>query len=300
MTTGRFPLQSTLCAAGLASWLVCLAAQASGTAAPVGVVADFQPVRAQYTLQRAPQGETVHVHLGTTVLPGDRLLLSKPGQSVTLQLADGRKLRFDQPGEHRVPEGRTLGRLATILGSIPDLFGDDSGLGGTAVARDIDRCGMPGFVPEPPQLPAVPDSVARLVAGPLDLRLAWQGGCAPYAVELRHDGVVIAQSADLGERAAQLQGTALMPGRYELSVSGKGGQGSTYAIDVQAAAPPLPHELRGETGNLALISSAVWLAQQDAGLWMLEAVRRLEPLARQGDPLAASLQQGWLSGMPLR
>lgn len=294
-------LLDTICrAAVLATWLACAAVQAAGAPTAVGVVADFQPVRAQYTLQRAPQGQVVHVHLGTTVMPGDRFVLSRPGQSVTLQLADGRKLRFDQPGEHRVPESRPLGRLATILGSIPDLFGDDSGLGGTAVSRDIDRCGMPGFVPEAPQLPAVPEGGAKLAAGTLDLRLAWQGGCAPYAVQLRRAGSVVAQRADLTERAVHLSRVTLVPGRYELTVADKSGQVSTFAIEALTEAPPYPQDIRDETGDLATVSGAVWLAQQDEGRWRLEAVRRLEPLVQQGDPLAASLQQGWLSGVPLR
>jgi hypothetical protein len=300
MAIGRSLRQSMLCATGLATWLAVAAVQAAGTVSPVGLVADFQPARSQYTLQRAPQGSIVHVHLGTAVLPGDRFTLSRPGQSVTLQLADGRKLRFDQPGEHRVPESRPMGRLATILGSIPDLFGDDSGLGGTAVSRDFDRCGMPGFLPEPPQLPAVPESGARLAAGALDLRLAWQGGCAPYAVELRRDGTVVAQRGGLTDRAAHLQGLTLAPGRYELVISGKGGAESAFTVDVSDDAPTLPQDLQGETGDLAGLANAVWLAQQDEGRWMLEAVRRLEPLVKKGDPLAASLQQGWLSGVPLR
>lgn len=295
----RWPAFMLVVLAAATHWGGGVAHAAEGPA-PVAVVADFQPLRAQFTLQRPGRAEPVHLHLGTSVYPGDRLVLARPGQSVTLQMADGRELRFDRPGEHRVPEARSLGRLATILGSIPDLFGDASGLGGTAVSRDIDRCGMPGFQPEPPRLPAAPEAGARLAPGALALPVAWTGGCAPFVVELRRDGQILFAQSGLAQRSTRIVGTRLEAGRYQLVIAGVDGQSSALQVEVPQQALPVPAELRDATSDLGKLAEAVWFTQQEEGGWVLEAVRRLDPLVQRGDPLATHLQQGWLTGQPLR
>ncbi|MGB5105016.1 MAG: hypothetical protein WBO04_17095 [Steroidobacteraceae bacterium] len=276
-----------------ASTLPVAQASASGDAA-VGVVAEYRPAAGRFTLARAPGAQTVPVRIGTAVHAGDRVTLPA-GAAVTVQLANGEVSRFGGPGTFAVPDARPLGRLASILKSLPALFDDEYRLAGTAASRGSDAC-APGD--EPAAVIEVPilGSGASIVAGRRDLPLAWRGGCKPYTLTVADGARTLARRESVEEGRVRLDGLPLTPGRYTVRIVDSRGAFYAAPLDAVATGPVPPPDLAADASPLGVVAQAVWFAEQDGGRWRLESFERLRPLIRAGDPLAGVVGDGLLWG----
>lgn len=262
----------------------------------VGVVADFRPLSRSMTFSRPPQGQSVAVRIGTVVVAGDRVVLDKTDESITVQLANGELTRFAGPGNFRVPNGRPLGRLAAVFRSLPRLFEDERGLSGTAASRSVEDCGMFGFEPAPITVPAMPADT-RIVAGKRALLLAWKGGCPPFTVTLRSGAAMLSQRDSIDEWEVLLKELSLSPGRYTVKVSDAGNRHWEGSFSAQPQSAPIPEDIASDSSPLGRTAQAICLAgQQNEGNWRLESANRLQPLRRDGDLLATSISRQLLWG----
>ncbi len=261
----------------------------------VGVVADFRPFDRPLMLARPPQGEPVSVRIGTVVVAGDRVVLERADQSVTVQLASGKVARFIGPGDYQVPSDRPLGKLTAIFQSLPELFEGGQGLSGTAASRAVEECGMVGFEPSPITAPVM-TAETRVVAGDRDLLLAWNGGCPPFTVTLISDTAILARRDSIDERSVLLNGLTLKSGRYTVQISDAGNRHWEGPLQAQSQSPPIPEDIASDRSSLGRNAQAICLARQDDGRWRLEGANWLETLRRAEDPLATAISNGLLWG----
>lgn len=152
--------------------------------------------------------------------------------------------------------------------------------------------------------PADPKVAFKLTAGSRALHLSWEGGEAPFRVQLL-DGERVLGAADATQRHATLPSVPLAPGNYELSIKAKEGlapgveplRGNADVEDLIVVAPdalpPIPSELAvvplpDEARQLLY---AQWLVQQEGGAWLLEAQQIAAALALNYPPAQQWLQQ---------
>jgi hypothetical protein len=293
MWIGKSVVLPAICAVGtVTQWAM---AAATDDPVEVGVVADFRPVDRPPVLSRPPHGDPVQVRIGTVVIAGDQVILDKVDQSMTVQLADGDVMRFVGPGDFRVPNGRSLGKLAAIFQSLPELFNDTHGLSGTAASRSVEECGMSGFEPAPVTAP-LQGSDARVLAGSRDLLLAWNGGCPPFSVTLSSSVTTLAHRESISDWHVSLYGLALMPGRYTVRISDSEGRHWEGTLHAQSQLPPIPAEVASDNSALGRNAQAICLARADAGRWRLESVNRFYSYGRAGDPFAIAISDRLLRG----
>lgn len=260
----------------------------------VGVVAEYRPASGRFNFTRAPKGEPVPVRIGAVVQSGDKLALPA-GASVSLQLANGKAIAFNGPGTFEVPDGRPLGKLATIITSLGSMLDDEYRLSGTAASRGGDSCGKDGAVVKPIEVPILAGG-ANIVAGERDLPLAWLGGCPPFLVKVLSGDDSLVYRESIAGWQVRLDDVPLAAGIYVVVVADAGGR--LFKADLVAVkqGPALPAELAADTSSLGVTAQAAWLARQDDGRWRLESFERLRPLIRSGDALAGTFGDGLLWG----
>lgn len=283
----------------LITTFVPLAAEATDTpASGVGVVAEYRPAASRFTLTRAPRGESVPVQIGAVVQAGDRVVLPA-GASMSLQLASGEAKTFNGPGTFEVPEGRPLGKLATIIGSLKSMLDDEYRLAGTAASRGGESCGKDGVPVRPIEVPILAGG-ASIIAGERDLPLAWHGGCPPFVVRVvsGDDNVVYRES--IAGWQVRLDDVPLVAGTYTVVVADAGGRAFKTSLEAVKEGPVVPSDLASDGSNLGVTAQAAWLAHQDGGRWRLESFERLRPLIRSGDALAGTFGDGLLWGTSSR
>jgi len=290
MTMNRFNAIALLLVLAASTALMAHASAADDAA--VGVVAEYRPAAGRFTLTRSPGARSVPVRIGTAVHAGDSVTLPA-GASVTVQLANGEVSRFGGPGMFAVPDARPLGRLASILKSLPALFDDDYRLAGTAASRGSDAC-APGDGPDI-EVPIL-GSGASVVAGKRDLPLAWRGGCKPYTLTVSTGTRTLARRESVHEGRVRLDGLLLTPGRYTVQIVDSRGVSHDVPLEAVAAGPVPPPDLAADASPLGVVAQAIWFAEQDGGRWRLESFERLRPLIRAGDPLAGVIGDGLLWG----
>lgn len=277
-----------------ASTLQVAQASARGDAA-VGVVAEYRPAAGRFTLTRAPGAQSVPVRIGTPVHAGDSVTLPA-GASLTVELANGEVSRFGGPGTFAVPDARPLGKLASILKSLPALFDDEYRLAGTAASRGSDACSPADGPAAAIEVPIL-GSGASIVAGQRDLPLAWRGGCKPYTLSILTGTRALARRESVNEGRVRLDGLPLTPGRYTVQIVDSRGERYEAPLEAVAAGPVPPPELAADASPLGVVAQAVWFAEQDGGRWRLESFERLRPLIRAGDPLAGVVGDGLMWGV---
>lgn len=266
--------------------------------AGVGVVAGYRPSAGRFTFSRPPANEQVAVRIGTVVVPGDRVKLPA-GASIVVHLASGEVQTFSGAGEFTVPKSPTLGRLAKILSSLDDVFDAEYRLAGIAASRGGEKCGAAGATVADIEVPILMPG-ARIAAGERDLPLAWRGGCAPFSISVLSSDKTPIHRETIDGRQVRLDDLPLREGSYSVLISDAGGRRFTATVNALAAAPAIPADIAADSSPLGVIAQAVWLSEQDGGLWRLESFERLRPLIRAGDALAGTLGDGLLWGQSSR
>lgn len=271
-------------------------AAASGAESGVGVVAEYRPAAGRFAFTRPPGGENVPVRIGLVVMAGDLVTLPA-GASVTVQLANGETTIFKGPGRFAVPTSSALGKLGAIFQSMMDLADEDFRLAGTAASRGGESCRQDGAPVHPIEVPILVRG-ARIVAGKRDLPLAWRGGCPPFVVKLVSGKDSLVDRESIEGWQVRLDDVPLSVGHYSVVINDATGRHFEGSLEAVSQGPTIPPDLAADTSKLGTIAQAAWLAGQDDGQWRLESFERLRPLIRAGDPLAGSIGDGVLWGLP--
>ncbi|MCC7058706.1 MAG: hypothetical protein IT508_00580 [Burkholderiaceae bacterium] len=252
---------------------------------PVGIVAEYQPVKDRYSITGPARTAPAPLTIGTQVYAGDRVELPAGGL-VIVTGADGGATRITGPGTLALApaSAKGLGMVGKMLASLQGYFGEPYRASRIAASQGGEDCAGAGAI----DVPLFPEGSA-VVAGTRDLRFAWKGGCAPFTVVVRDArGGEIARTVT-SNRAARFREIVLPAGRVAVEIA-TATDTKRLALDTVAARPAPPDDLATDGGaNLALLAQAYWLAEQDAGRWRFESFDLLAPRIRAGDPLAGKL-----------
>ncbi len=148
-----------------------------------------------------------------------------------------------------------------------------------------------------------PNVAFKLVSGGKTLHIRWKGGAPPFRVLLLKGDRVLGKADVPAGRVAALPAPNLVPGKYELVIKDK--RGLTSGVDalrgnadveslivvVPDALPPVPRELAEVPlpDDVRQLLYADWLAHEEGGAWLLEALRIAATLAETYPPA-----QDWL------
>lgn len=251
--------------------------------APAGYVVAVEttasdPDQAAHILR---EDQEVSLQIGGALFDGDAVVVREAGSAVIIETVGDRRLRVDaarspHPIKGELPQGGRFSALAAMVG---ELF--------TArpEARTVNLIGRddPAL-----RLRLGRDAAQKVVPG-TRLWIGWQGGVAPYTVEIRRrgEGAVLAAASATGRSAALLL-PATASGPLALSVSDASGDEAEIAL-VASPAPPIPSWI-GEgapTAEFGQVASALWLVAQTPPEWDLQAAALAA--AAPGYPAAEAL-----------
>lgn len=249
---------------------------------PVGIVADYQPVKDRYSITGPARTAPAPLTIGTQVYPGDRVTLPAEGV-VVVTGADGGVSRITGPGTQALApaSAKGLGVIGRMLASFQGYFGEPYRTSRIAASQGGEDCVAASAI----DVPLFPEGSA-VVAGTRDLRFAWKGGCAPFTVVVRDArGEEIARTATT-DRAARFREIVLPAGRVEVEIATVAGT-KRLALDAVSARPSPPDDPAADAdAGLALLAQAYWLAEQEGGRWRFESFDLIAPQIRAGNQLA--------------
>lgn len=260
----------------------------------LGIVADYQPVKARLWIIRTGENGKVPLTIGTQIHAGDQLAQLPADGMVLITNAHGAITRFNGPGTRLplvLPEGPPLGVIGRVLGTLHGYFGEPYRTSRLAATQGANDCARSDAIVVP-----LFSERAAIVAGTRDLRFAWTGGCAPFTVVVRDAGGRELGRQETTTRAARFREITLEAGSARIEIAG-GAHYTQITLDIVPELPAFPEGLAGETGPVAALARAWWLAEYDAGRWKFESFDLLAPQIRAKDPLAGKLGDVLLWGM---
>lgn len=211
-------------------------------------------------------GQPVPVQIGGALFDGDRVVVQDPGTIVAIETITDRHVRIDAAHSPHAVTGELPagGRFSAIAAMVGELFR------GKPEARTVNLIGRT----DPLRLP-LGRGVPQRVAPGARLWVGWQGGAAPYVVEIREaaaPATVLASTPAAGRTAALvLPQTAA--GALQLLV--RDADGAEATIDLRPSLPPpaVPDALRtgAPTPAFGQVASALWLLEQKPAEWDLAA-----------------------------
>jgi hypothetical protein len=254
----------------------------AGETTDVGVIVDYSPPGAMMYLQRS--GVKQPVRIATVVQAGDKIELPA-SSSVTVELADSRRMSSSGPGTWEVPAAPALGSIATFFHRIELIMEPDYRVSASAITRGLKMCKA-----EPIKVPLLPEG-ARVKAGERGISLAWSGGCPPYRLELKSEQGSLRVENGLTTPDFRFEHLSLDPGTYFVSITDKAGTNVIVPFLARIDAPAWPDALASDTSHIGAVARALWLADVDHGAWRMDSIELLVPLRRQHDPLAETVSR---------
>jgi hypothetical protein len=273
--------------------MFCLASVVSpaADATDVGVIVDYSPPGAMLYVEHS--GVKQPVRIASVVQAGDKIELPA-NSSVTVELADSRRMSSSGPGTWEVPAAPSLGSIASYFHRIALIMDPDYRMTASAITRDVKLCKE-----EPIFVPVLPEG-AQVKAGQRGLSLAWTGGCPPYRLELKSDHGTLGVESGLASREFRFEHVTLNPGLYSVSIRDGAGVSANIPFTARVNGPAWPDALAANTTHIGTVARALWLAEVDQGIWRSDSVEMLMPLRNQHDALAEAVSERILGqGAPL-
>jgi len=213
------------------------------------------------------EGQEIAVQIGGALFDGDRVVVRDAGAAVTIETVNDRQLRVDaahspHPVTGALPSG---GRFSAFAAMIGELFES------RPAARTVNLIGRND---ETLRLQMGRGAPQRVVPG-TRLWLGWQGGVAPFTVEIRAPGKggAVLAAAPANRRAATLMLPPEAAGPLVLAV--RDGEGEEVRVDLlaQAEPPPLPAWIKdgAPTPAFGQVAGALWLLERKPAEWDLQA-----------------------------
>ncbi|MFS8038940.1 hypothetical protein ACI7BZ_18615 [Xanthobacter sp. AM11] len=213
------------------------------------------------------EGQKMPVQIGGALFDGDEVVVRDTGAAVTIETVNDRQLRVDATrSPHRItgalPSGGRFSALAAMIG---ELFASKP------AARTVNLIGRNDETLRLQMGRGVPQ---RVVPGSR-LWLGWQGGAAPFSVEVRAPGdagAVLAATPANG-RSAVLTLPLDAAGPLVLMVRDGAGEEARVELLAHAEAPPVPAWITesAPTPAFGQVASALWLLERKPAEWDLQA-----------------------------
>lgn len=235
-------------ALALATALVPRAAAADCTDLKAGVVVDFQGGSANYELIRGER--RVAISFFSEARNGDRLRLLQAGR-ISIQRGNGQIQNISQVGSwfciRSGPPVRPFDNFVRNLGDL--LTAARDGVGSLITRGDGDLALAPR---------TLADGTAVVGTGSRSLALAWQGGVAPFSVEIGQAGrAPIVSEADIHARLLRLREPRMLAsGRYTVRVRDATGAVVEGTFSASGHAPANPGSAEEAMGIAARLLEA--------------------------------------------
>lgn len=213
------------------------------------------------------EGQEIPVQIGGALFDGDQVVVRDAAAAVTIETVNDRQLRVDaarspHPVTGALPSGGRFSALAAMIG---ELFES------RPAARTVNLIGR---TDEALRLQLGRGVAQRVVPG-TRLWLGWQGGGAPFTVEIRapgKGGAVLAATPANG-RSATLALPPAATGPLVLAVRDSEGEEVQVDLLAHAEALPLPAWLKdgAPTPAFGQVAGALWLLERKPAEWDLQA-----------------------------
>jgi hypothetical protein len=271
--------------------------------APAGYVVAFSPADAAASENPAVfvlrGGQEMPVRIGASLFESDQVVVREPSASVTIETATDHRLRVDATrSPHLVtgslPEG---GRFAELASIVAELFRPRPARASVnLMGRSESGLRL--------QLGA---GVVQHVQARSDLWIGWQGGVAPYVVELvgqsgkRKRDLVVLNSVETPEHSTRIALPPSASGHLTLLVRDAQKTEARILLMTDTRVPMPPEELRtgAPTEAFARMLQALWLLRQPTRAWDLHAAA-VASQAGDYEPATALLQMLADGGRPER
>lgn len=237
------------------------------------------------------EGQKMPVQIGGALFDGDEVVVRDAGAAVTIETVNDRQLRVDAThSPHRVtgalPSGGRFSALAAMIG---ELFESKP------AARTVNLIGRND---ETLRLQMGRGAAQRVVPG-TRLWLGWQGGAAPFTIEIRapgEGGAVLSATPATG-RSAALTLPSTASGRLVLEVRDSADEAVQVGLLAQADPPPVPAWISegAPTPAFGQVASALWLLERKPAEWDLQAAALAADAGHYAaaEELLRRLAEGW-------
>ncbi len=263
------------------------ALSAGSTPIEAGLVQATDGPRDAFKIVR--KGKDLRVGKFAPLYEGDRIEVTEPEASLYVSLRDKSDIRIAQAqSPYTIPRPpKSLGWPSKLLGWVRTklTFAEKQRVIQTVAATTRNKSGI--------RSPLLETNKTFLIAKARPFYLGWQGGAAPYGLEIRHfpsDTVIFARE---GLDVPQIvePDWRLRPGTYNLEITHSLGDDRNRAIFGFEVLPldrlPASHESLSQSGlsqNAQIVLHSAWLARHDDGAWMLESHQRLAAIAEIFEP----------------
>lgn len=245
---------------------------------------------AQAVVQVQRGDVTREVSRGCLLKAGD-IVRPGAGTRVTVTLPDRKKVIVDDQHPLVVPEIRPASYLARVADLLRDWAGPDTDAARKLAAAKANKIGATRALRGPITMPGISGLGQQMVDGRRPLLVRWDGGAAPFRLQLAPGGNghgSMIELAATGDRYARLDLRRNPLGLYDLIITGGDGGHLDLPIRLVASADvPAPREIDAaddqETRDLV---EAVWLLTRKPE-WRLYSLSLLEALARDYDNVVA-------------
>ncbi|MFG1345202.1 hypothetical protein V5F59_09935 [Xanthobacter autotrophicus DSM 431] len=213
------------------------------------------------------EGQEMPVQIGGALFDGDKVVVRDAGAVVTIETVNDRHLRVDAARSPHLVTGAlpSGGRFSALAAMIGELFESKP------AARTVNLIGRNDETLRLQMGRSVPQ---RVVPG-TRLWLGWQGGEAPFTVEIRTPGKggVLLSAVPATGRSATLALPPEASGPLVLAVRDGAGEEVQVELLVNAEAPPVPAWVSegAPTPAFGQVAGALWLLERNPAEWDLQA-----------------------------
>jgi hypothetical protein len=302
---GKCAIRSLVTVAGFALW--CLPSSADNlpqtedqlcslTPGLQGRIEDITAAPGVRPAVNVERDGTLHeARVGCLLRAGD-IVRPRPGTKVAVMLPNGeiRTIEFNQAMV--IPQGPersgAIGRLYTVL---RELAGADVSEAREKALGTIGATRSANAASPPIMMPGMLGLGQQYVENSRPLYVRWKGGVAPFRIEFSPARTSTAPTsavlATTSERFARLDLSRYTAGDYALAITAADQRPLTLRVRITTPTevPSAPQMDPSADEEALELLEAVWLLTQAPSQWRLEALSRLETLAREHDNLIAQV-----------